>query len=97
MDTSALITTRNTMAAWDVDGRKPFRMVNSVAPDERSRDILQQASSMLSMLSAACFDADAVSLRGSTSEFKAMNPQVLAAALSGVATLVDFANFLLED
>lgn len=97
MDSSALIAARNTIAAWDADGRKPFAMVNSVAADERSRDVLHQASAMLSMLSAACFDADAVGRRGTTSEFTAMNPQVLAAALNGVATLVDFANFLLED
>lgn len=97
MATTPLIDARNTMATWDADGRKPFAMVNSIAPDERSRDVLHQASAMLSMLSAACCDADAVSRRGITSEFTAMNPQVLAAALNGVATLVDFANFLLED
>ncbi len=97
MDKSALITTRNTIAGWDAGGRKPFAMVNSVAPDERSRNILNEASAILSLLSAACFDADAVSLRGATSEFKALNPKVLAGALSGVSTLVDFANFLLED
>ena len=97
MDTSALITTRNTIAGWDADGRKPFAMVNSVVPAERSRDILNEASAILSMLSAACFDANAVSLRGSTSEFNAVNPKVLAGALSGVSTLIDFANFLLED
>lgn len=97
MDTSALITTRNTIAGWDADGRKPFAMVNSVVPAERSRDILSEASAILSMLSAACFDAENVSLRGGTSELQAMNPKVLASALSGISTLVDFANFLLED
>lgn len=97
MDPSVLNTTRNNIAGWDADGRKPFAMVNSVVPDERSRDILNEASAILSMLSAACFDAENVSLRGGTSEFQAMNPKVLAGALSGVSALVDFANFLLED
>ncbi|MEG8040593.1 hypothetical protein QP166_15055 [Sphingomonas sp. LR60] len=97
MATTPLIEARNALAGWEMDGKRPFAVVNSVAPAERSRDMLHEATAILTVMASACFDADAVAQRGSTSEFKAVNPTVMAGALNGVATLVDFATFLLED
>lgn len=97
MVTTTLIDVRNTLAAWEMDGERPFAVVNSLTPGERSRDMLHEATAILTVMAAACFDADAVAQRGTTSEFKAVNPTVMAGALNGVATLVHFATFLLED
>ena len=97
MDTQTLIAARNAMAAWQKNGVRPFANANRVHADDRSQDILSEASAMLSVLSASCFDALAVSDAGKTSEFQAVNVHVLASALSGIGTLVDLANYLLED
>lgn len=83
------------MADWRTDsGSKPFAMASSIHPEDRSGPALAQASALLTMLSAACFDALAVADAGKTSEFQAVHPAVLAAALDGIATLVDIANFM---
>lgn len=97
MATTPLLDARNTLAGWEMDGKRPFALVNSVTPSERSRDMLHEATAILTVLAAACFDADAVSRSGATSESRAVSPTLMAGALNGVATLVDFANFLLED
>ncbi len=94
---SPSITARNIMADWRTDsGTKPFSMANSVQPEDRSGPVLAQASAILSVLSASCFDALTVSDAGKTSEFQAVHPAVLAAALDGIGTLVDLANFMVK-
>jgi hypothetical protein len=97
MDTKTLITARSVMASWEKGGVRPFSMADSVHAEDRTQDILSEASAILSVLSAACSDAKAVGDTGKTSEFDALNPLVLGSALSGIGTLVDLANFLLEE
>ena len=96
MDRQTLITARGAMAKWEKGGIRPFATADSVHAEDRSQDTLSAASAMLSVLAAACFDARTVQDAGKTSEFQAVTPQVLASALSGIGTLVDLANFLVE-
>jgi hypothetical protein len=91
-------TARKAIAAWVTPAEtQPFVMANSSTHEDRSRPILGEAAAILGVLSAACYDAYAVSDKGNTSDLLAINPKVLAAALDGVGTLINFANFLLED
>lgn len=98
MDQAKMIAARNAMAQWQSPiGTKPFGMANSVHPEDRAGTILSEASAILHALDAGSLDAQALSDKGETSEFQAISPRDLAAALGGVGSLIDFANFLLED
>ncbi len=89
---------RAVMAAWNLDtGVSPFGDAGGGYSSERSRYVLTQASSMLSMLAAACNDAQTLTGSGQTSEFNQRNANVLGSALDGIGTLVDLANFFAED
>lgn len=85
------------LAAWETPiGTRPFAGANSVHPEDRSREVLHDASCIVKMLAAACFDARTLADQNRTSEFTAMDPRVLATALNGVGKLVDFGTMLLE-
>ena len=97
-ENSSKVAARNAMAAWtNNQGAHPFGMVNSVHAEDRAGSVLSEASAILSMLSAACNDSQALTGKSETSEFDARNSNILAQALDGIGTLVDLANFLLED
>jgi hypothetical protein len=89
---------RAALAAWKLDtGVRPFGDAGSHVPRERSRCLLTQASSLTTILAAGCNDARALTSAGQSSEFRELNDTILGGALDGIGSLVDFANFLLED
>ncbi|MBV9840225.1 MAG: hypothetical protein JOY99_01600 [Sphingomonadaceae bacterium] len=89
---------RAVLGAWKLDtGALPFGDANSHDAGDRARQLLTQASCLLSMMGAACSDARALTGAGKGSEFHARNSETMARAFDGIGSLVDLANFLLED
>lgn len=89
---------RSVLGRWTLDsGVHPFGAADCLHPRDRTRNLLTQASAMLAVLSAASRDAQAITGSGGTSEFDILNIRTHGHALYGIGSLVDLANFLLEE
>jgi hypothetical protein len=75
----------------DAHGMQPFHMLDSVHAPDRCGQILTQASYLLSVLAAA-YDGSK-----EDSEISLRSGSIIAGALEGIETLVNLANFLLDD
>lgn len=78
-------------------GVSPFAMASSSHASERSGDLLTQASSILTAFTCGFHDARRLTGAGQESLLSSLNSDVLAEALEGIGSLVDLANFLLEE
>jgi len=86
------------MADWvDFRGGTPFANVSSPHVVDRANPYFYRASAILSVLSAACTDTQALVGKGKASEFDALNGELLAGALDGIGDLIQLGCFLLGD
>jgi hypothetical protein len=81
----------------DYRGFMPFSNLTSADAIDRAASYLSDAKCILSMLSAAFSDSGALIGKGMNSEFDNRNPEIMAGAMDGIATLIDMGGFLLDD